>query len=183
MNDKNVKSLSHFSKAFLLWTVVLQIIVWQFHQTPILANAFQNSLADIVGNFYRIISNNIIVDNNLLIHPDTGRYVVVDSQCTGLSLVATLLAGIFSLFHSIKNKLLMAVSAIILIQFENIIRITHLFYEIKEPVNNFEIYHLYIWQLVNFLFALTVFYFLNHYVNKKEKSLVNNNNKKQIKPD
>ena len=77
----------------------------------------------------------------------------------------------------------MAVSAIILIQFENIIRITHLFYEIKEPVNNFEIYHLYIWQLVNFLFALTVFYFLNHYVNKKEKSLVNNNNKKQIKPD
>jgi len=184
LNDKNVKSLTHFAKAFLLWTVVLQFLVWQFHQTPALANVFQSTLADIVGNFYRLISNKIIVDNNLLIHSETGRYVVVDSQCTGLSLIATLLAGIFSLSHSIKYKLLMAISAIIFIQLENIIRITHLFHEIKDPINNFDIYHLYIWQLVNFIFALAIFYLLNHYINQKEKSLVKiNNNKKQTKPD
>jgi exosortase/archaeosortase family protein len=163
--------------------VILQLLVWQFHQTPTLANYFQSSLADIVGNFYTFFSNKIIIDNNLLIHADTGRYVVVDSQCTGLSLIATFVAGIFSLGYSIKNKLIMVISAVILIQLENILRITHLFYEMKEPINNFEIYHLYIWQLVNFIFALALFYFLNHYINQKEKSFVKNNNKKQINSD
>jgi exosortase/archaeosortase family protein len=180
LNNKKVKNLTDFAKAFLLWTVILQLTVWQFHQTPALASYFQNSLADIVGTFYRFFSNAIIIDNNLLIHEDTGRYVVVDTQCTGLSLIATFLAGVFALPYSIKNKSIMALSAVMLIQLENILRITHLFYEMKEPINNFEIYHLYIWQLVNFLFALALFYFLNHYINQKENSFVKNNNKKQI---
>jgi len=177
LNNKKVKSLTNFAKAFLLWTVVLQLIVWQFHQSPILASYFQSSLADVVGTLYTFISNEIIIDNNLLIHPETGRYVVIDSQCTGLALIATFWAGVFSLSYSIKNKIFMALIAVILIQLENLLRITRLFHEIKNPINNFEIYHLYIWQLINFIFALALFYFLSYYITHKEISFVKNNNK------
>lgn len=61
----------------------------------------------------------------------------------------------------------MSIFTVLVIQTLNILRISHLFFEIKHPVNYFEIYHLYVWQLVNFIFAIGVFYLLYNYFCKK----------------
>ena len=52
---------------------------------------------------------------------------------------------------------------------ENVIRIAHLFFEIRLPNNNFEFYHLYVWQIVNFITGLVVLLFLEKKFNNNRE--------------
>ena len=62
----------------------------------------------------------------------------------------------------------MSLIAIVAIQALNILRISHLFFEIKHPINHFEIYHLYVWQFINFVSSMGVFYLLQqHFLKRK----------------
>jgi len=161
ITKKREKSLLQFFVLFLTLSIVLQFIVWRVHQHDMLATLIQETLTSWIEQAYLIFSNNITSQGNHLIHPETKRYLVVDAQCTALSLIATLVAAILATSHKITTKIVMIIIATILIQLENIVRIMHLFYEIRLPINNFYFYHLYVWQFINFAYALVVFYFLH----------------------
>ncbi|WDD99375.1 hypothetical protein [Thalassomonas actiniarum] len=133
-----------------------------------IAAAIEQAIATFSGELYRLFFGDILIAANRLSHEGSGAYVVVDQQCTALALVATVWAGIFSLPHAWKKKIMMAFIAMVIIQLENAFRIMHLYYEIGKMVNRFEFYHLYFWQLINFLTAISVFFFLDKVFQKKE---------------
>ncbi|WDE12162.1 exosortase/archaeosortase family protein [Thalassomonas haliotis] len=133
-----------------------------------IAAGIEQAIAAFAGECYRLFFGNVLISANRLSHEGSGAYVVVDQACTALTLVATVWAGIFSLRHVWKKKIMMAFIAVIIIQLENAFRIMHLYYEIGQMVNHFEFYHLYFWQLVNFLTAICVFFFLDKVFQEKE---------------
>ena len=163
--------LYHFFKRFILWAMLLQLIVFLISQAPEITDVIENTLAQWSSSLYRLAVGPMLTEGNRLIHLESGRYVIVDSQCTALSLSATLMAAMFSLPYQWRDKVFAAFLAVSLIQIENIIRITCLFYEVKQPVNNFHLFHLYIWQLINFIVALIIFYSLYNYLNKRLQSV------------
>jgi len=165
-NQQELISTNFFYR-FLLWTLLLQVIVWQIETTPYIANFIEHGLAQISGKLYNFYSQQWLVSGNKIIHSDSLRFVYVDRSCTGLSLIATLTAAIFSLSFSWSKKISMVIIAALLIQIENLIRITHLFHLVKQVDSNFDFYHLYIWQLVNFIVALFIFYALIWIYDKK----------------
>ena len=71
-------------------------------------------------------------------------------------LIASVSAVIMALNQPISNKIYMLIVVVLILHVENILRITHLMYEIKEENNDFDFYHLYIWQIINFVTALLV---------------------------
>ncbi|WP_076419556.1 hypothetical protein [Colwellia sp. UCD-KL20] len=162
------KPLLSFFRVFMVWVLLLQLLVWWIDESTRLAFFIQSYLAEAAGYLGHFFLDNVSVIDNKLIHADTQRFVIVDHKCTALSLIATLWAAIFALQYRWSLKILMAISACILIQIENIIRIVHLFNEIKYPINQFELYHLYIWQLVNFVSALALFFLMNWLAEKYE---------------
>lgn len=168
MRPTNSK-LKYFFPRFLLWTILLQTFVWQIGKTPWIINSIENNITEITASIISPFYSNTLVNNNKLIHDDSNRYVVVDKECTALALVATLIASIFSLPYSISKKLLMAFCATILIQIENVIRIVHLYYEVKQPINQFAFYHLYVWQIINFFSAIGIFFLLDWFFKNKVK--------------
>ncbi len=163
--------ISSFFSRFLMWFLIFQSVVWLTYTIPALANSIQSTLASVVIWFYSLFSNGATSDGNIIKHVETGRFLVIDQYCTGFTLVATLVAGLMALHISWTNKFFAAIIAILFIQFENIFRITHLFYEIKQPINNFEIYHLYIWQGINFITALLTFYIIVRLFKQKETNV------------
>lgn len=165
---ENKIMLKQFFPRFLAWTLILQLLVWFAGRMSGTAAAIEQAIAAFVGLLYRLFVGDIFISTNRLIHEGSGAYVVVDQQCTALALVATVWAGIFSLSHVWKKKLMMAAIAVVIIQLENAFRIMHLYYEIGKVINRFEFYHLYFWQLINFLTALCVFFFLDKVFQNKE---------------
>ena len=163
-------SLYVFFIKFLLWSAIFQYAVWQFHHHAFLSELLLNTLTQLSEKFCALFSNNILIDSNKLIHADTGRYIIIDQQCSGLTLIATLLAAFCSLPTKKSKKLAMSLIAIVAIQALNILRISHLFFEIKQPVNHFEMYHLYVWQFINFTFAIALFYLLQQHFVKGNKN-------------
>ncbi|MBL4942260.1 MAG: hypothetical protein JKY81_11425 [Colwellia sp.] len=168
-NKKINKPLFRFFIFFIGLSIVLQFIVWRIHQHGFLAEIIQETLTMWVEQAYLIFSADITTQGNHLIHPDTKRYLVVDAQCTALSLIATLVAAILATPHKATTKIVMIILATILIQLENVVRIVHLFNEIRLPVNNFYLYHLYVWQFINFAYALVVFYLLHTLFSPKKE--------------
>lgn len=166
--DNTIKPLLPFFWYFMAWTLFLQLAIWWLNQNTSIALFIQSCLAEIVGYFGNVVLDDMIVIENKLVHANSQRYVIVDDKCTGISLIATLWSAIFALQFRWILKIWMAMTSAVLIQFENIIRIAHLYNEIKYPINQFELYHLYIWQLINFITALAIFILIVWLANKYE---------------
>ncbi|MBU2892509.1 hypothetical protein KO495_04125 [Colwellia sp. D2M02] len=170
-----------FFVVFVLCSVLIQLTVWQIHQTPWLADSIQTALAYAAANLSQLFSRDVLLNENEIIHSLSQRYIVVDSQCTALSLIGTLLAAIIALpiksisasASSVTFSQIVRIKGLIFfisagfIQVLNIIRISHLFFEIKHPINNFEFYHLYVWQGINFVTVICIFYLIHQYVKRK----------------
>lgn len=157
---KNSIILAFFSR-FIAALVMFQLIVLLIHTFSPLAQKIQHVLASIVSWFYQHLDSVVFVDGNMLIHPNNARYLIVDNECTGLLLVATVWAAIVAFEHKWLSKLKMMMIAFFVLQFINVIRIVHLLFEIKEVNNNFEFYHLYFWQSINFGLAILVLFILD----------------------
>jgi len=154
------KRLAFFFPRFLGWSLLLQLAVWVCNLLPSVAATIQHSIAVFAGNIYHLYSDNWLAVGNILIHTDSHLFVMIGQQCTGLSLTATLLAAVLSLPNSFKSKFIVAVAIIVLIQFENTLRIAHLFFLVSQENNSFNFYHFYVWQAVNFLTASMLIYFI-----------------------
>ena len=163
--------LSRFFVRFLCWTLLLQLMVWQLNQSPGFSSVIEQFIAWFVASLYGFFFDDMLLAGNHLIHKASARYVIVDQQCTALVLVASLMAGIFSLPHKRRNKIAMILIAVAVIQVENAFRIMHLYYEMGKKNNQFEFYHLYVWQLINFIMAVCLFFFLDRAFQKKEFNL------------
>jgi exosortase/archaeosortase family protein len=158
--------LSFFPR-FLIALIILQFMVFSIHSSADLSSLLQQLLTEAVAWLHGIFGTQLIVEGNVLMHQHTLQYVVVDNECTGLMLLASVCAAIIGLARTLQNTLKMLAIAVIILQTENIIRIAHLFFEIKQVDNSFEFYHLYFWQAVNFITALVVFIILEKTFNKK----------------
>jgi exosortase/archaeosortase family protein len=153
--NENTYVLNFFSK-FLLFIVLFQVSVYFIHSIPFLSQSIQLAITHSVAFVYQLIAEPIIIDGNTLLHKGVSRFLIVDNECTGLMLLASVSAVIMALNQSFSAKIKMLMVATLILQVENILRITHLMYEIKKEGNFFDIYHLYIWQAVNFVTALLV---------------------------
>ena len=168
MQPKEIPSpILTFFPRFIIALIVLQLTVFALHSSTEISNIVQNALTQVVAVIHTILGTKIIVQGNMLIHQHTLQYVVVDNECTGLMLLASVCAAIIGLAHSVINTLKMIILAVIILQTENIIRIAHLFVVIKQSSDNFEFYHLYFWQIINFITGLTIFFILERTFNKK----------------
>ncbi|GAA5135214.1 archaeosortase/exosortase family protein [Thalassotalea piscium] len=154
--NENPFTLNFFSR-FLVFIVIFQVIVYCIHQSQLLSYAVQLAISHSVAFFYSLVADiTIIVDGNHLIHSDSPRFLIVDNECTGLMLFASVSAVIMSFKQPFTARLKMVLLAAVLLYCENMLRIAHLLFEVKKDNNQFEFYHLYVWQIINFLTALLV---------------------------
>ncbi len=149
-------------KRFIRWLIFLQLFVWVLEQNQQISFYIQHLLANAAGMVINFFSMPIIVSENQLIHPISGNFVIIDNACTGLSLFATIAALILSLNINSTKKFTKIILVIIALQLENLIRISHLYYLIEHDStrHNFNLYHLYYWQFINFFYALGLIYFI-----------------------
>mgnify|MGYP001954885579 CR=1 FL=1 len=147
--------------------IVLQSAVFILQTFPITAQFIQVTIAQVSAWFYSYFDVNVAVAENRIIHTISNRYVIVDNSCTGFMLLASVCALIVAVVKPFKLKIMMIFSAFLILQFENIIRICHLFYEIQKPNNAFDFYHLYVWQCLNFITALIVLWGIKKVLNKE----------------
>lgn len=154
-HHKNTFALNFFLR-FLVFIVLFQTIVYFIHHNQLLSYSIQLSITHSVAFVYQLIANPVIIDGNQLLHLDSPRFLIVDNECTGLMLFASVNAVIMSFKQSFVTQLKMLILAAVLLYCENILRITHLLFEVRKDNNNFEFYHLYVWQIINFLSALLI---------------------------
>lgn len=167
-NQNQSSTVTYFFR-FVLLLLVLQSIVLVIHQYSLSATLVQNSIAQLVANIYNHFFVPITVEGNLLIHANTDRFLIVDNQCTGLMLTASVSAAIFAFRYPVNLKMAYVLLGIIVIQLQNVLRILHLVFESQTVDNSFDFYHLYFWQLMNFLTALFVIFLSEYLMNKKAK--------------
>ncbi len=151
---------------FMIWLFVFQASAWFFAQSI----NVQSMLAYIVASLSVYFDPFVIVESNQVINSVSLRYVVVNEECTGFSLIATLSALFFALPISSFHKLLTLCCTFVLIEIENVMRIMHLFYLVETQSPYFNFYHLYFWQALNFIYALTIFFILLIFIKKEENA-------------
>lgn len=156
----------HFIVCFTFALVLFQLGAYVLSD----ASAVQHGLAVVAGKLYGVFDQGILIEKNRLIHVSSGRFVVVDHQCTGFSLLATLFALLVSLPNQLKHKILSLMCVLILLQLENLIRINHLYYLISVAPEYFNLFHLYLWQGVNFFYAIGVFLAVYHFFHFNHKA-------------
>lgn len=155
-NSKQLKksiTLSFFTK-FILAVVILQLVVYVLQAN--FSAIIQGSITNAVGLLYSLVDSSIVIDGNLLIHKDSFGFLIVDNSCTGLMLLASVCSAIIAFEYTWQVKVKMIFIAIFILQCENILRIAHLLYVVKNHNNVFDMFHLYIWQAINFAMALIV---------------------------
>jgi exosortase/archaeosortase family protein len=115
----------------------------------------------------------VVVESNQLINDATGHRIIVDSTCTGLPLLASVGAIILAITHCypLYQRLMILSLALIVLACENVVRISFLFWLLSQLATPklFDLFHLYIWQLINFLFGLMIIYIVLKYTNNKQK--------------
>ena len=156
----------HFIVSFIIALVLFQIVAYLLSDTE----TVQHALAIMAGKLYGLFDQGMLVERNRLIHISSGRFVVVDHQCTGFSLLATLFALLVSLPNQLKHKIMSLICVLVLLQLENLIRINHLYYLISVAPEYFNLFHLYLWQGVNFFYAIGVFLAVYHFFHFNNKA-------------
>ena len=151
----NTPTLIYFSK-FLIFIILFQSTVFIVHSNIEASQMVQIAITNVVAYVYQLLADPVIIDGNTLKHVNSSRFLIVDNECTGLILLASVCAVVMAFNYSWQAKLKMIVMAILILQSENIIRITHLLFVLTKENSDFDIYHLYIWQVINFITALFV---------------------------
>ncbi|SEK40386.1 exosortase/archaeosortase family protein [Colwellia chukchiensis] len=158
--NHNASALLRFFPRFVVVLILLQFIVLAIHTSSVASTLIQHWLTQAVAYIHQLLGTAFTVNGNVLTHQQSLQYVIVDNQCTGLMLLASVWAAIIGFARSLLKTLKMLIFAVIILQAINVLRITHLFFEIGQANNNFEFYHLYFWQTVNFISAVVVLFFL-----------------------
>lgn len=154
--------LSFFQK-FIIAVIFLQLSVFFLQSNLYFSVLIQSAITNTVGLIYNMVSSPVTIDGNLLIPSNSLNYLVVDNSCTGLMLIASVCAALIAFNYSWRVKVKMIMIAIVILQSENIVRIVHLLHVIQQDDNDFDFFHLYVWQVINFFTALIVIVSLEHF--------------------
>lgn len=128
---------------------------------------FQEVLANAAGHVYGIWGSGWAAAENLLIHLPTGRFITIESSCSGIGMCVVLCAVIFALPGGWCFRSLASLFGVALIQCWNVFRIAHLFHlSVKQP-ELFEFYHLNAWQAGNLVLMILVIAGLLAFTNRK----------------
>lgn len=146
-----------FTIRFILFFLAGQVLVWGMNASQGLVTAALKLITSIAGGFYHVWDTNIWVHGNMLLHPDNGRYLVINMSCTGFQMTATLVAGLAA---SGCRKWVYYGLTILFVQVLNQIRIVHLFTLVHGDWARFEFYHMGVWQGMIFIFACLFFLLL-----------------------
>ena len=149
-----------FTIRFVLFFLAAQALVWVMNASEKMISVTLKLITITAGILYQLWDSHIWINGNMMLHPDNGRYLVIDQSCTGFQMTATLVAGLAA---SGCRKWTFYGLTILFIQVLNQIRIVHLFGLIHGDWTRFEFYHLGVWQGANFILACLFFYFLLWY--------------------
>ena len=145
---------------FIIYFFLFQIVVWEIYESDLLRAALLNQIAKLAASLYAFFGKQPLLTDNILSHLDNGRYLIINPSCSGVQMTATLIAGLLA-FRC--KKLYYYILTIIAVQVLNQLRIVHLFSLIHDDWDRFNFYHLYVWQIFNFIFACSFFSTLLRY--------------------
>jgi len=117
--------------------------------------AFERLLAQTAALLLQLLSIPTEISANQLSDPTNSNFVTVDYSCTALEI--SLFIALFSLIclrSSWRNRILTLFFWVLFLQILNVLRISHLFYLKVYAPQLFDLFHLIIWQAVNFLILL-----------------------------
>ncbi len=166
-NNKQTPLLTFFPR-FIFFIFISQTIVYFIHNSPQISQTIQFTITNNVAFIYQLFIEPVIVETNTLKHIGTQRFLIVDNECTGLMLIASVSSTIMAFNHSWPAKIKMLVVAVVVLYFQNITRICHLLFEIKAKNNDFDLYHLYIWQATNLITALLLIFAIERFFGDKK---------------
>lgn len=166
-HTSNIPTLNFFIK-FLLYIIIFQWAVYLIQTNSFISLKIQTTLVNTVAYIYQLFAEPVIINGNTLRHVNSSKFLIVDNECTGLILLASVCSVLMAFNYSWWAKLKMILVAVFILEGENIIRMTHLLHEIKKENNDFDIYHLYIWQIINFVTALFVISAVKRWFRDKE---------------
>lgn len=170
MNKRDKFALSFIAR-FGLFLIFFQTVVYFIHESSYLSSNLQVLLANLAANVYNLIGEGAYVEGNAIYATGAANFVYVDNECTGLQLLATLISLVCAFKDSPKHKLLWIGIVTTLLFIINIIRISHLFYVAVYSWDLFEIFHLYVWQLSNFVVGLVVIYSYHFFRNRAQNKV------------
>lgn len=167
MNNRDKFALSFIAR-FGLFLIFFQAVVFAIHQSTYLSSNLQVLLANLAASVYNLIGEGAYVEGNAIYASGAANFVYVDNECTGLQLLATLISLVCAFKDDLKHKLLwIGIIAILLIVI-NIIRISHLFYIAVYSWDFFELFHIYVWQISNFIVGLALIYTYHFFRNRTQ---------------
>lgn len=144
-----------FISHFILFLTPALLILEIIESVPVTSAIVLNTISFTAGKLAALVgTQNLYQNGNMLLHVDSGRYLIIDHTCSGLALTATFLAGLAA-FRCHRRHYFILV--IVFVQCLNLIRIVHLFFLINKSMEQFAYYHLYVWQIVNFVCSCMFF--------------------------
>lgn len=172
MNKRDKFALSFIAR-FGLFLIFFQAVVYFIHESSYLSSNLQVLLANLAANLYNLFYEGAYVEGNAIYASGAANFVYVDNECTGLQLLATLISLVCAFKDKLKHKLLWIGIITTLLSIVNIIRISHLFYIAVYYWDLFELFHIYVWQLSNFVVGLVLIY-TYHFFKKRAQDYVIN---------
>lgn len=158
-----INFFSHFINILIPLYIITSIT--QIWKVPV--QIFLKMLAAICLFVSQLIGiQNVCRLDNFLLHSETGCYVHIDQSCSGLPMMFVILTGLWVYGSRKFHHYLIAVCVV---QGLNVLRIVHLFYLVNIDFERFQLFHIYIWQGVNFIGAVSLFSFLLWNSNAKSK--------------
>lgn len=165
MNNRDKFALSFIAR-FGLFLIFFQTVVYVIHESAYLSSNLQVWLANLAAYAYNLFGEGAYVEGNAIYASGAANFVYVDNECTGLQLLATLISLVCTFRDDLKYKLLWIGIITMLLFSINIIRISHLFYVAVYSWDLFELFHIYIWQLSNFVVGLILIYTYHFFRNR-----------------
>ena len=144
-----------FCGRFTLYLLPALLLLLAVEAVPSVSMPILNTITWVAGKIAGFLgSQDLYHSQNMLLHIDSGRYLIIDHSCSGIALTVTLVTGLAA-FRCQRIHYYLAI--MLFVQCLNVARIVHLFFLIDKDMEQFTFYHLYVWQVVNFSFACLLF--------------------------
>lgn len=164
-NSVAIRFFSHFCVWLGLIYLLLALPWVQSTLPPLL----MRSLVSISHSLYGQFDPGAVAVGQYIVNPQNQAYLFIDHSCSGINACIGMIAILLAYRAPVSRKLAAAALALLIIQSINVVRISHLFYLIQVDRALFELFHLYIWQPVNLLLMITLFYLFTCYVKRQNQ--------------
>jgi exosortase H (IPTLxxWG-CTERM-specific) len=152
-------ALVRFIAVYLITLLVgfgIEVLPWvQNH----LVKPYIHSIAWTCGFLIRAFGGTVEVSGPILLNPDNHFSVAIRNGCSGLEVIIHLAAGVMA-FQGVswRQRLVGFCAGVLTILVLNEIRIISLFYIGQYSRSIFDLFHLYVWDLLIFIDSIVVYF-------------------------